>query len=231
MGAKVEFKRLEPLKAYYKIFGDISSIKQNEVFEFNGKDINIGDLVSNLRRASDKLTDNEIELLDMMGMKWDGNNNFEKIKEDIKLYYDTKGSLDDLTQYSVLKIGRGKDTKIIDVGNDLNYLRRKYKDGKLTTAQIIYMEMLGVEWAPKDAEVAYAAMLAYADEFGSLQGIKMNSVYEHNGETVNIGRQLNHLRTRYNKGLLDEDDIYLFTSLGIEWDGRKKKTDQSEMEQ
>ena len=64
---------MEPLKAYYKEFGTISSINASAVYYFADKDVKIGELISSLRQEYKKgiLNNETIELLNSMGMIWD----------------------------------------------------------------------------------------------------------------------------------------------------------------
>ena len=229
MAKKIEYRRLLPLMKYYRVFDNLE-IKQNEVFEYDGTDVNIGWLISNVRRdyKEGKLTNNEIELLELMGIKWEPKVNFEEIKKNIDLWYRTYGNLDNLTVCSVLNVGEGKSQEKIPVGRSLISLRKLYRAGSLSNAEYMYMDMLGVPWAPKNTEVAFAAMIDYADKYGSIADVKLKDVYEYDGKMVKIGQQLNHLRVRYNKGLLDENEIGVFESIGIIWNGRERKINNNE---
>ncbi|MBE5734899.1 MAG: hypothetical protein E7361_00375 [Clostridiales bacterium] len=231
MRKRKEFNGFAPLEHYYKVFGNLD-IKKNEVYEYDGEDVNIGDLVSNIRRKykAGKLTDDEIEYLELMGMNWNGKDHFKSIKENLLLYYNTYGTMDGLTSYSVVKIGRGKDKKVIDVGNSLNQLRVLYRAGELSVAEELFVKNLGVDLSPRDTETVYGALIDYAKKNGSISDIKMGDVYEYNDKTVNIGRQINHLRTRANKGELDDDEIAYWDGLGMVWDGREKMRKSSKIE-
>ena len=68
----VPYHRLKPLMEYFKIHGSIADIKQNETFEYNGENVKIGWLVTNLRQDKKKglLSQSVIELLDYMEMNW-----------------------------------------------------------------------------------------------------------------------------------------------------------------
>ena len=64
--------KYEPLVAYYKEFGTIDNIKITDVYNYQGREINIGNLISYLRtlNKNSKLTQKEIDLLSSMGMVW-----------------------------------------------------------------------------------------------------------------------------------------------------------------
>jgi hypothetical protein len=71
---RVRFKdRLAPIKAYYNEVGSLGNIKVKDIYQFQGKDIRIGSLINSLRSdyKTGKLTQEDIELLNSMGMIWD----------------------------------------------------------------------------------------------------------------------------------------------------------------
>ncbi len=230
MRNRKEFNGFAPLEHYYKVFGNLD-IKYNEVYEYDGEDVNIGGLISELRRnhKAGKLTDDEIEYLELMGMKWNGNDHFKSIKENLLLYYNTYGTMDGLTQYSVIKVGRGKDKKVIDVGSSLNQLRVLHRDGELSVAEELFVKNLGIDLSPRDTEKVYGALIDYAEKNGGISDIKNKDVYEYNDKTVNIGRQINHLRTRAKKGELSDDEIAYWDNLGMKWNGRTKNNIEKDM--
>ena len=78
-------QRILPLLAYYKEYGTIRNIQQKDKYNYNGKEHNIGILINNLktqyklRNANEEerkksrylpLKDEEVELLESIGMLW-----------------------------------------------------------------------------------------------------------------------------------------------------------------
>ena len=220
--------RLKPLIEYFKVYGSIGDIKQLDDIVVGGVKINY--LISNLRRDRKKgvLNQETVELLDYMGMVWEPQNPFEKNKKILWAWIKQNGSLENLTQYSTMEY----DGELVDIGDILTNLRKAYKKGVLTEAQIEFLEMNGVVFAPKSTEVAFASLIDYAKNVEPLSKVKCGATYFYEDKTYNIGRQVSHLRTRYKDGKLKPADVKLFESLGMVWSlvERKDKKKEQVME-
>jgi len=68
--------------------------------------------------------------------------------------------------------------------------------------------------------------LIYKNIYGSIANIKYDETFVYGDKICNVGRQINHLRTRYNKGLLTKDEIDFFEDLGMVWNKRIKKQEE-----
>lgn len=220
-------KRIKPLVEYYKEYGNIANIKQNQEYMVDGECVKIGWIIANLRQDKKKgvLAEDIIELLDYMGMQWDGNNLFEEKKKILLAWYMENKTLANLTQYSTLQYGG----EVVDIGKILLGIRKDKKKGLLTDAQIELLESLGIVWAPKDKETAFHSLVKYKEMHGTIAHIKSNDVFEVGGKGVLVGRQINNLRTKYNKGLLSEEEIKYFESLGIVWGKSSSQKHDKEM--
>ena len=221
------YKKIRPLMAYFKENGTLKDIKQKTEYDYNGKNVKIGWLVQGLRRdlKNEKISDELKEILDYMEFDWNKNSVFDNNKKYLMAWYIENKTLSNMTQYSTMQYG----DEIIPIGDVLGELRKLKKNDELSDAQVEFLDMCDIVWAPKDTETAYSSLMAYYDEFGSLSGIKMKDTYEYDGKTYNIGRQINHLRERYNKGKLDKDEIEFFESRGMDWGERRnieKETSQ-----
>ena len=220
--------RLKPLIKYFKEHGTIADIRQKHEVIIDGVRVNF--LVTALRRdkRNGNLNQETIDLLDYMGMIWEPQNPFEKNKKILWAWIKQNGSLENLTQYSTMEY----DGELVDIGDILINLRKGYKKGVLTEAQIEFLEMNGVVFAPKSAEVAFASLIDYAKNVEPLSKVKCGTTYFYEDKTYNIGRQVRHLRTRYKEGKLKPADVKLFESLGMVWSlvERKDKKKEQEME-
>lgn len=221
--------RIKPLMKYFKEHGSIADIKQKkDIVIIDG--ININNLVTALRQEKRRgdLSQETIDLLDYMGMIWEPQNPFEKNKKILWAWIKQNGSLENLTQYSTMEY----DGEEIDIGDILTNLRKAYKKGLLTTAQIEFLEMNGVVFTPKATEVAFAPLIDYAQNVAPLSKVRCDTTYVYEDKTHNIGRQVRHLRTRYKEGKLKPADIALFEKYGMVWSivERKDKKQEAEME-
>jgi len=72
MKGTYNYEKIKPLMTYFKQFGTISDIKQNQLYMFDGKIVKIGLLVSNLRTRYNKglLTPEEISFFETKGIIW-----------------------------------------------------------------------------------------------------------------------------------------------------------------
>lgn len=208
------FKRIEPLYTYFKEFGSLEGIKQNDVYEIDGKVCKIGLLVSNIRmdRKRGLISDTEVKFLSGMGFDW--GDTFKKRLKPLLVWHKKHKTLKNLTQYSTMDYEGNPN---FNIGEILSSLRREKKEGKFSLEQIEILDKLGIVWAPRDKHVVYSALVKYYQTYGTLRDIKNTDKIAVNGEIFNIGRQINHLRTRYNKGLLDESEINFFDSMGMVW--------------
>ena len=218
MNKKDMYGRIRPLISYFKEFGTIDNIKQNQEYEVNGEIVKIGWIVANLRQDKKRgsLSHDLIEILDYMGMNWGKTDFFERKKKILLAWYLENKTLGNLTQYSKFQYG----DELVDIGTILSQLRQEKKNGQLSSAQIELLDNLGIVWAPKDKQSAYDSLVKYKEMFGTIADIRTNDKIVINGEEVLIGRQISHLRSRYNKGMLDQEEIEFFESLGIDWGKR-----------
>ena len=219
---KDKYSRIRILMEYFKVFGTIGNIRQDTIF----KGEQIGMKVANLRRDKDNLSIEIVELLDYMGMNWNGQDIFKKVKPYLLAWYFKHKTLSNLTQYSKMEY----DGMEIDMGEMLLNIRRAKRNEVLTDAQIEFLDNLGIIWAPHDKYTAYASLVYYKKVHGTIANITTNEVFLYEGIEYRVGRQVNHLRERYNKGLLDEDEIEFYEDLGMCWVKRNRKN-ESEREQ
>ena len=210
-------KRVAPLIAYFQENGTIENIKQSDLFEYNGKIIKIGLLVSNLRRdkKEGKLTDADVNFLDYLGMDW--GYNFDRYLKLLNSHYLEYGTLANLTQYHK------------ELGGVLSTLREDYRNGNLTFNQIIELEEMGIIWQPKSVQNVLKGLRAYYEIYGSISDIKADDTVIINEQVFNVGKQLNHFKTKYNKGELKQEYITALNKMGIDW-GNQQIKDSNERE-
>ncbi len=217
MGKQKNFeKRIQILKDYYKEYGDLN-IKQDQMY--NG--IKIGQLVNNLRkeRKEGTMTYEEIGVLTLWGFKWKAEKTFEEKAEELLLWYKKYGTLANLTPYSKLEVGE----KTIEIGATVRELRLRNKKDKLTFIQKAFLKSIGFPFAK--LEEIYADLIDYREKFGSLRGIKFSQMYEYEGKSYDVGRQIQHIIARFRAGKLTEEEYEFFNKIGVfdKWKDNKLK--------
>lgn len=213
--------RIKILMEYFKTYGTLKNIKQRDVFELYGTQINIGNIINELRREKKLgiLKNDLIELLDYMEIKWEGKSLFEEKKVVLLAWYYKHHTLSNIKQATQFDY----NGTIVDIGEIVNRLRIDKKKGELTDAQIQFLEMCGFVWEPKGFENIYAVFVAYKEEFGSIADIMYSDTYTYGGKVYGVGRQLQYVRKKYNAGLLSQNEIEFFENLGIVWGKTRKQ--------
>ena len=161
------------------------------------------------------LTDEQIEKLDKIGMRWDSVKDitWNKYYSAAVEYYDTHKSLDVNFKY-ITADG-------IRLGAWLSQLRRYRKSGfqssHLTPEHIAQLDALGMVWDVCDYvfERYYHAAVMYYQEHGDLN-CKSDYV---TSDGVKLGAWLRNLRSRYikDKEFLSDEQFQMLNSIGMRW--------------
>ena len=117
--------------------------RQNDIYNYQGKDIKIGLIVSNLGRTErkERLTTSEIELLDSMCMDWTNHREWERL-EPLIAYYNEFGTLFNIGIRDIYNY-KGRDFRI---GNLISRLRVEYKTGILSKDKVDLLNNMGMLW-------------------------------------------------------------------------------------
>ena len=212
-------KRIQPLVEYFKNCKDktvgIGAIKQLEKH---------GYIINELRREYKlgKLFPDEIELLEYMGMKW--SYSFMDSIEPLKIWCTkNKCDLSEANQYSKLEINIDGEMLVYDIGALITKYRLAKRNGELSEPQIQILNMMGMVFEPRKADILYAHLIAYGQEVGTLQNIPTNKEYTIDGLTRNIYRQAERLKKKYIAGTLDQETIDCFKKYNL-WHGLEQQT-------
>ena len=92
-------------------------------------------------------------------------------------------------------------------------MRTRYNSGALSQNTIKMLEDMGFEWKYD----RYSAIRAYYKEFGTLEGITNNTIYEYKGKQVNLTHTIYMLRQDYKNNELSQEVIDEFTKMGMVW--------------
>ncbi|MBO5910137.1 MAG: helicase associated domain-containing protein, partial [Clostridia bacterium] len=184
----------------------IANIAVAEEYEYNGRAVRIGSIVSLLRRKYSKnmLSDEEIEFLNGLGMKWKHN----KI-EMLEAYYKEHGTLANIkpdTNYEA----NGKSRQI---GQIVYRLRKEFRDGTLEEEYVTKLNQMGMVWDRSRKEM----LRDYYKEHGTLANIKHSDTYNYKGRNIKIGAYIIYLRARRKAGDLPQKEVEELTHMGIKW--------------
>lgn len=156
-----------------------------------------------------KLTEDQIQKLDSIGMIWDSldyfwEQNFKLAKE----YYLTYGNLDIPTNY--------KSTDGKHLGNWILRQRHLYKSNTLTNEQIKKLDSIGMDWMDRVDRVWENGLLEaknYSEEYGNLSVPKN---YRSNTDFP-LGIWIQRQRSLYKNKKISENRIKRLTDLGMNW--------------
>ena len=156
-----------------------------------------------------KLTEDQIQKLDSIGMIWDSldyfwEQNFKLAKE----YYLTYGNLDIPTNY--------KSTDGKHLGNWILRQRQLYKSNSLTDEQIKKLDSIGMDWMDRMDRVwenGFIEAKNYSEEYGNLSVPKN---YRSNTDFP-LGIWIQRQRSLYKNKKISDDRIKRLTDVGMNW--------------
>ena len=156
-----------------------------------------------------KLTEDQIQKLDSIGMIWDSlyyfwKQNFKLAKE----YYLTYGNLDIPTNY--------KSTDGKHLGNWILRQRQLYKSNSLTYEQIKKLDSIGMDWMDRVDRVwenGFIEAKNYSEEYGNLSVPKN---YRSNTDFP-LGIWIQRQRSLYKINKMSEHRIKRLTDIGMNW--------------
>lgn len=156
-----------------------------------------------------KLTEDQIQKLDSIGMIWDSldyfwEQNFKLAKE----YYLTYGNLDIPTNY--------KSTDGKHLGNWILRQRQLYKSNSLTDEQVKKLDSIGMDWMDRVDRVwenGFIEAKNYSEEYGNLSVPKN---YRSNTDFP-LGIWIQRQRSLYKNNKISGDRIKRLTDVGMNW--------------
>lgn len=156
-----------------------------------------------------KLTEDQIQKLDSIGMIWDSldyfwEQNFKLAKE----YYLTYGNLDIPTNY--------KSTDGKHLGNWILRQRQLYKSNSLTDEQVKKLDSIGMDWMDRVDRVwenGFMEAKNYSEEYGNLSVPKN---YRSNTDFP-LGIWIQRQRSLYKNNKISGDRIKRLTDVGMNW--------------
>ena len=156
-----------------------------------------------------KLTEDQIQKLDSIGMIWDSldyfwEQNFSLAKE----YYLAHGNLDVPTNF------KSKDGK--HLGNWVLRQRQLNKTNSLTDEQVNRLDSIGMDWMDRVDRIwenGFIEAMNYSEEYGNLSVPKN---YRSNTDFP-LGIWIQRQRSLYKNNKISEDRIKRLTDVGMNW--------------
>ena len=199
---------------YYNEYENLL-VPQDYVTKDNFK---LGQWISIQRGAykTGKLTTEQIEKLESIGMVWDvfGIQWTEAYNKALEYYYEHKNLL--VPIYYITKDN-------FKLGSWIRNQRTAYKSRKLTTEQIEKLESIGMVWEAFEDQwnEGYSKAFEYYYEHKNLR-VLSNYVTKDN---FKLGQWLGTQRRTYKKGTLPTEQIKKLESIGMVWDVKANKED------
>lgn len=196
----------EAAKRYRSEHGDLA-VHARYVTE---QGMNLGSWISSQRYAykRGKLSDEQIELLEKLGMSWQQfSNKWNYGYDQAEEYFEINRNLNVPAEY-ITQDG-------FKLGVWLCTQRTKKRTGKLIQSQIQKLETIGMIWDP-DADfwkAAYESARQYHKEHGDLL---VPPQYETNNG-VKLGSWIGNQRSRYKAGTLTKEQIDQLNTIGMVW--------------
>ena len=230
----------ELAKAYYEHHNNLEipvRFKTKNGYEEDENGVSLGRWIKTQRKAYKgighrKLTKEQIELLNQIGMRWASVDNMQEWMEKYNLaksYYEYHNNLEIPARFKT-KNGYEYDENGVSLGNWISNQRRAYKGmgtSKLTKEQIELLNQIGMRWANVDNMQEwmekYNLAKAYYEHHNNLEipvRFKTKNGYEEDENGVSLGRWISNQRRAY-KGMgaskITKEQIELLEKIGIIW--------------
>ena len=230
-------------KVYFEHHGNLEipqGYKTLNGYEYAESGIALGTWLHTQRQAykgqgSNKITENQIQLLEEIGMRFetrDNNEEWNKKYELAKTYFEHHGNLEIPQGYKTLN-GYEYAEEGIALGIWITTQRQTYKGkvtNKITEEQIKLLEEIGMRFETnfkeKEWNKKYELAKAYFEHNGNLeilQSYKTLNGYEYTEEGISLGAWLNTQRQAY-KGKcaykITEEQIKLLEEIGMRFETR-----------
>ena len=199
--------QFEEAAKYYKQNGNLN-VSEN-YRGTNGKKLSVWIINQRRKRKQDKLTKEQVERLDAIGMVWEIEDAWEKGFKYAEQYYKDFGDLSVSTNY-VCADGYKLGTWITNQRNNYN---NPTKHHKVSKEQAKRLESIGMKWRRGDVwEKSFGIAKQYYEQNGNLEivrGVKING--------LNLYDWIVEQRKNYKKGKLSADRIEKLNSIGMVW--------------
>ena len=233
-------KKYELAKVYFEYNGNLEipyNYKTLNGYEYSESGIALGIWITNQRKAykgqgNHKITENQIQLLEEIGMRFETNykeEEWNKKYELAKAYFEHHGNLEIPSSYKTLNGYEYKEAGIA-LGIWLHTQRQAYKghgSNKITENQIKLLEKIGMRFETRDNNEEwnkkYELAKAYFEYNRNLEipiDYKTLNGYEYTEEGIALGRWITNQCQTYkghNTCKITETQIKLLEEIRIKW--------------
>ena len=234
--------KYELAKAYYEHNNNLEipfNFKTNNGYEYDETGINLGVWIRTQRKAysgigSSKITEDQIRLLEEIGMIFDVHDAKWKEKYELaKAYYEHNNNLGIPSNFKT-KNGYEYDETGINLGTWIRKQRQAYSGIgglKITEEQIRLLEEIGMIFDARDAKwrEKYELAKAYYEHNNNLEipyNFKTKNGYEYDEIGINLGVWIGNQRQAYSGSgslKITEEQIRLLEEIGMIFDARDSK--------
>ena len=152
--------KYELARSYYEHHGNLEipyRFKTLNGYERDENGTSLGKWITYQRQAykNGRLTEERLELLQEIGMRFDIRNNSEewnKKYELAKVYYKHYGNLEIPQNFKTLN-GYERNEKGIMLGEWITYQRQAYKNGRLTEKRLELLQEIGMRWLSENIDI------------------------------------------------------------------------------
>ena len=239
-------KKYELAKVYYNHHGDLEipqRFKTINGYDYDENGISLGSWISVQRQAfngkgSNKISEEEVELLKQIGMRFGTNKlqeEWNKKYELAKAYYEHYGNLEVPQKFKTIN-GYDYDENGISLGAWMNTQRLAFNgkgSSKISEEEVELLKQIGMrfgtsklqeEWNKK-----YELAKAYYNHHGDLeipQKFKTTNGYDYDENGISLGSWISIQRQAFNgKGTykISDERIKLLDKIGMKWFLKNKK--------
>ena len=231
-------KKYELSKVYYEYYGNLEipqSFKTINGYEYDENGVALGMWIFTQRQAykgkcKNKITQQQIELLKQIGMRFETKNaeeEWNKKYELAKAYYEHCGNLEISVNFKTLN-GYEYDGNGIALGMWISNQRQAFKGNvanKISECQIELLKQIGMRFETKDEEEEwnrrYELAKVYYEYYGNLeipQSFKTINGYEYDESGIALGSWLRNQRREFKENGMSEKRIILFKQIGMRFE-------------
>ncbi len=225
-------------KAYYEHHGNLevkSSFMTENGYDYSPSGYQLGAWIRMQRQSrngvkSTNISNEKIDLLNAIGMRWENLNPMDKWMRKFELakkYYEHHGELE-VPKMFATKNGYDYDAEGERLDTWISFQKRAYKEGTLTEEQKELLDSIGMRWENIDSMIQwqkqYEKAKAFYEEMGHLNVYSYASE-EKDAKYMPLAQWLNQQKKIYrgeiNGQELNPAQIKLLEDIGINW-GEKK---------
>ena len=231
-------KKYELAKAYFEHYGNLEipqRFKTVNGYDYDENGITLGIWICTQRKAykeksASKITEEQIELLKQIGMRFE-TRNIELVWNDkyklAKSYYENYGNLEVSVNFKTVN-GYDYDENGVALGMWVANQRQAYKCNvvnKISEWQIEQLKQIGMRFETKNREEEwnkkYELARLYYEHHGNLeipQFFKTLNGYEYDENGFEIGNWLRNQRQAYKENRMSKKRIILFKKIGMRFE-------------